>query len=74
MGWFILFLIAVFVLAIVLIIVMMNKRTDRALKQAQEQAQARLVEPERMQVVHNNNSTIIYRDAQTGVQYLRRNS
>ena len=58
------------IIALPIMIVRSYKSSKRTIQQAQEQAQAQLIEPERMQLVHNGNGTAVYRDAQTGVQYL----
>jgi len=61
---------AAFVLVAMLTWFLITKKTKQVTQQTQEQVQAQLVDPERMQLVHNSTGTAIYRDTQTGVQYL----
>jgi len=71
MEWLIFLFLALLVIILLVVLVMTKKRTKQAVQQAQEQAQARIVDPTRMQLVHGDGTnTAIYRDAQTGVQYL----
>jgi len=70
MGFLLIAAIVAVIAGLIALLILGNKKINRTFKQAEEQVQAQLIEPERMQLVHNGNGTAVYRDAQTGVQYL----